>query len=59
MLSDRELYNFLFPGTEGSGPAALGLQQPADGRGGTRPGLRTGGPNLPAGRKHERLEQPT
>ena len=56
MLSDRELYNFLFPGTEGSGPAALGLQQPADGRGGTGAGV--GSTDLlQPGREHERLEQ--
>ena len=46
----EELYNFLFPGTEGSGPAALGLQQPADGAGPAHV--------LPAG-EHQRLEQPT
>jgi len=43
-------------GTEGSGPAALGLQQQADGRGGTGAGV---GPAelLQPGREHERLEQ--
>ena len=47
-----------FTGDESSGPAALGLQQPSDGRRGTGTGLRSGSSNIPTWRKYERLEQP-
>lgn len=49
-LSGTSLYHVHFTGAEGAGPAALGLQQPADGAGPAHV--------LPAG-EHQRLEQPT
>lgn len=57
-MEPQERHSGSGKGNESSGPTALGLQQPSDGRWADGAGLGPGGSNLPAGRKYERLEQP-